>query len=85
MKVSEAMAVRLALSGAIEIAVTPAILSEYREVLERPKFKISRMRIDTLFSQLTPQVKLINPIHAVEISPDEADNRLLECAETINA
>ena len=84
-KGNEALALRLALSGAFEVGVTTAILNEYRAVLERPRFKISRAKIDALFSQLKTQAKLVRPTHTVETSPDEADNRFLECAETINA
>ena len=84
-KGNEALALRLALSGAFEVGVTTAILNEYRAVLERPRFKISRAKIDALFSQLKTQAKLVHPTHTVETSPDEADNRFLECAETINA
>jgi predicted nucleic acid-binding protein len=65
-KGNEALALRLALSGAFEVGVTTAILNEYRAVLERPRFKISRAKIDALFSQLKTQAKLVHPTHTVE-------------------
>jgi putative PIN family toxin of toxin-antitoxin system len=82
---NESMVLRLALSDAFELGVSAAILNEYREVLERPRFKLSRIRIDALFSQLKTHARLIHPTNAVTASPDEADNRFLECAETISA
>ena len=84
-KGNEFLALRLALSDAFEVGVTTAILNEYREVLERPRFKISRLKIETLFLELEASARLVRPANAVEASPDEADNRFLECAETIDA
>jgi putative PIN family toxin of toxin-antitoxin system len=84
-KGNEFLALRLALSDAFEVGVTTAILKEYRDVLERPRFKISRLKIETLFSELEARARLVRPANAVEASPDEADNRFLECAETIDA
>ena len=84
-KGNEFLALRLALSDAFEVGVTTAILNEYREVLERPRFKISRLKIETLFLELEARARLVRPANAVEASPDEADNRFLECAETIDA
>ena len=54
-------------------------------MLERPRFKISRLKIETLFLELEASARLVRPANAVEASPDEADNRFLECAETIDA
>ena len=84
-KGNESLVLRLALSSAFEIGVTNAILNEYREVLERPRFKISRWKIDAIFSQLETRARLVHPISAVQASPDESDNRFLECAETVDA
>jgi uncharacterized protein len=84
-KGNEFLVLRLALSGEFEIGVSTPILDEYRMVLERPKFKISRSKIETLFSQLESNANLVRPAKAVEASLDESDNRFLECAETIEA
>lgn len=81
----ESLVLRLALSGAFRIGVSTAILSEYREVLERPRFKFSRHKIDALFLQFEVQAKLVDPARILEISPDESDNRFLECAEMFDA
>ena len=81
---NEALVLRLAFSGAFEIGVSVAILNEYREVLERPRFKIAIWKIAALFSQLETQAKLVHPARTVSESPDESDNRFLECAEMID-
>ena len=54
-------------------------------MLERPKFKISRAKLDELFSQLEAHARLVDPVDTVNASPDESDNRFLECAETLHA
>jgi uncharacterized protein len=82
---NESLVLRLALSGGFEIGVSPAILNEYRSVLERPRFKLPASAINDLLSHLEKQAKLVHPTHTVEASPDESDNRFLECAETAHA
>jgi putative PIN family toxin of toxin-antitoxin system len=81
----EALVFRLTLSSAFEVGVTSAMLNEYHEVLDRPKFRFSGAKVDALLSQLKTHAKLVHPLHTVEASPDEADNRFLECADAINA
>jgi putative PIN family toxin of toxin-antitoxin system len=82
---NEDLVLRLALTGELELYISPAILYEYREVVVRPKLKIAPWKIEDLFSQLDSQAKLVHPSHTVEASPDESDNRFLECAETADA
>jgi len=84
-KSNEDLVLRLALSDGLELYVSPVILDEYREVLERPRLKIAPWKIEDLFSKLDIQAKLVHPSHTVEASPDESDNRFLECAETASA
>jgi uncharacterized protein len=79
------MVVGLAFTGGLEIGVSTEILNEYRRVLERPRFKISTAKLDGFFSQLEAQAKLVHPLHGVGASPDESDNRFLECAESFDA
>ena len=79
------MVLQHALSGTLQIGVSAAIFSEYREVLERPRFRISKVKLDGFFSRLEAQAKLVHPLQRVRTSPDEADNRFLECAESFDA
>jgi uncharacterized protein len=65
--------------------VSPAVLAEYEEVLRRPKFsQIPREYIHSLLV-LAARANLVNPDITLTVSPDEPDNRLLECAEAANA
>jgi putative PIN family toxin of toxin-antitoxin system len=75
-KGNESLVLRHALSGEFEIGVSTPILNEYRIVLERPKFTISRTKLDELFSQLEAHAKLVNPVHTVDASPDESEQPL---------
>ena len=65
--------------------LSPAVLAEYEEVLRRPKFSpIPREYIDALLV-LAARANLVNPEITLTVSPDEPDNRFLECAEAANA
>ncbi len=65
--------------------VSPAVLAEYEEVLRRPKFLgIPREYIHALLV-LAARANLVRPDITLAVSPDETDNRFLECAEAANA
>jgi uncharacterized protein len=65
--------------------VSKAVLAEYREVLNRPKFRqIDRQKIATLLN-LAAAGDLASVITVLSLSPDEPDNRFLECAEAAAA
>ena len=85
-KGNESLVLRHALSGEFEVGVSPPILSEYRLVLERPKFKISRAKLDELFSQLEAHARLVDPVDTVNASPDEGPTTAFSNArETLHA
>jgi len=82
---SEATVISLVRSGQVEWWVSEAILAEYHEVIQRPKFSAIRPdRIKGLIQTLHKAVVVV-PITKRAISPDEPDNRFLECAEAANA
>jgi putative PIN family toxin of toxin-antitoxin system len=82
---SEATVISLVRSGQIEWFVSEAILAEYDEVIQRPKFSAIRPdRIKSLIRTLNKAVVVV-PIVKSDISPDEPDNRFLECAEAAKA
>jgi putative PIN family toxin of toxin-antitoxin system len=82
---SEATVISLVRSGQIEWFVSEAILAEYHEVIQRPKFSAIRPdRIKSLIRTLNKAVVVV-PIVKSDISPDEPDNRFLECAEAAKA
>jgi putative PIN family toxin of toxin-antitoxin system len=79
-----------ALSGAVQWCVTDLILSEYREVLSRPKFKFSKLELDRVFKALKLLQEIgiviaVQPDFTLEVSPHEPDNRFLECADAAAA
>ena len=77
--------VELAFLGAFTVCLSPAVLAEYREVLARDKFARQQERIDVLLAGIEDVAVTVAPVRTLTISPDEEDNRLLECAEASQA
>ncbi len=82
---NEALVLRLALAGGFVIVVSTELLAEYEGVLKRPRFAFQPLVIQRLLSELRSSAKLVRPKITLNASPDEADNRFLECAETAKA
>lgn len=81
----EARALELARLGAVEMAATKAILTEYEEVLMRPKFKFPKEVTISVMRRIRERAILCVPKVTLQVSPDESDNRFLECAEAAQA
>jgi putative PIN family toxin of toxin-antitoxin system len=81
----EAKLVSLSTSGLLAPCVSATVLAEYRDVLFRPKFAAFRsLAIDTLhFFERT--ATLVEPSVTVKISPDDDDDRFIECAVAARA
>ena len=75
----------LALDRTVQIFVSPVILEEYTEVLHRPKFALSEQVITRLMRKITEAAVLVHPTRTLSASPDESDNRFLECAQEAGA
>jgi putative PIN family toxin of toxin-antitoxin system len=75
----------LALRGHFALYVSPSVLAEYEEVMHRPRLKLQPRQIDAALSAIRRVAHLVEPIAAVSVSPDESDNRFLECAEAAEA
>lgn len=83
---AEAHALDLAAVRKIQIYTTPAILTEYEEVLRRSKFsRISLKVIDGALELIRRLAILVNPEETLAVSSDESDNRFLECAVAAEA
>lgn len=83
---SEAHALDLATAGKVRFYVTPAILTEYEEVLRRAKFRrVSPKLINGALDLIRRVAILVNPAMTLAVSRDESDNRFLECAEAASA
>ena len=72
--------VALAVEQRVQLCLSPAILAEYTAVLHRPKFGFEAHSIATLLEDLTRVALLVRPTMRLDVAPDEADNRFLECA-----
>ena len=72
---------KLILQGSLVCFISIPILDEVRDVLQRPKFKLSSEQVLTLVEELHEVCELVTlnlSLEAVEDDPD--DNRILECA-----
>jgi len=82
---TEAAVVSRIIEGKLIWCVSEAVLAEYAAVLERPKFeRIDPAKIDSALAVAhTGEMSIIT--RKVARSPDEPDNRFLECAEAARA
>jgi putative PIN family toxin of toxin-antitoxin system len=69
----------------VRLFLSPPILEEYAEVLKRPKFQFDTRRVDRLLRDLTHAATMVTPEGRISASPDESDNRFLECAHASGA
>ena len=81
----EARVSALALSGVITPCVTPAVLAEYRDVLQRDKFLAHRACLLPLLDRMETVARRFEPVPLIQASIDDDDNRLLECAAASQA
>ena len=83
---AEAHALDLAAARKIQLYITEAILTEYEGVLRRSKFnRLSSKGIDTALDVIRRVAIVVNPKETLAVSPDEDDNRFLECADAADA
>ncbi len=75
----------LALGLRLRLLVSAPILLEYETVLRRPKFPILPEKVTASLAQIRQIGIPITPATTLAVSPDERDNRFLECAETAGA
>ena len=82
---ASATIVELALLGYFTLCISQEVLSEYREVLARPKFSRELERIKTVLEGIEEMSEVIVPRQRLTLSSDDEDNRLLECAQAAKA
>ena len=82
---NEAMVLRMVRSGVLRACVSLAVLEEYESVLRRSSFHLPKSSIDELLRFLRVEAMTVSPQIAVNASPDEPDNRFIECAESSKA
>ena len=69
-------------NGRLRLFVSVPILLEYETVLRRPKFPILVEKITESLARIRQDSTLIEPTITLAVSPDERDNRFLECVES---
>ena len=75
----------LALERRLRLYVSAPILAEYESVLLRPKFNFPSVKVAESLALIRQNSTLIAPAMTLAVSPDETDNRFLECAEAAGA
>lgn len=70
--------------NAFELLISDEILAELRRVLHYPKIaqlhRLSESEIQEFLILLRDEATLITPEERLDVSPDEPDNRYIECA-----
>lgn len=81
-----ALLLSLALRKEIQAFVSSEMLSEYGEVLKRPKFGLEKKEIEDLLKEIKKSMIIVHPSERInKIREDGADNRILECAKEAGA
>jgi putative PIN family toxin of toxin-antitoxin system len=76
---------KLVLHHRLRLCTSEPILAEYERVLKSPKFNLDPGRIARSLREIRRTSNVVDPLVALSVSPDEADNRFLECAEAAGA
>ncbi len=77
---NEARVVELAAAGAFEIALSPALEAEYRDVAARPKFAKHRDALEAAIAALLTVARHVDAPAACDACADPDDNHLLDAA-----
>jgi len=81
----ERRALDFALSSHSLFFVTSEILAEYSSVLARVKFHFDPNDIAISLGLIRTKATFVSPFRRIHVSPDENDNRFLECADQCDA
>jgi uncharacterized protein len=81
----ERSVLNLALAERIQLYISTKIFTEYAQVLHRSKLKINPDLADESLHIISAHATMVTPTRALSVSPDEDDNRFLECAEEAQA
>ena len=82
----EGRVIELIAAHVLSLCISPDVLTEYREVFQRSKFShLDAEHVSRLLTLLTSEATVVSPTNRLSVSPDEADNRFLECAESAEA
>jgi putative PIN family toxin of toxin-antitoxin system len=81
----EAQVTGMAIRGEVEACATDAVLAEYREVLQRPKFASIRELAAEKLKAIEAACAHVDSTEPLQLATDEDDNRFLECAVAAGA
>lgn len=82
---NEALVFDLCLARKLQLYVSKAILTEYEEVLRRPRFRLDSNHVTAVMQLIRKAAKTVKPTQRLAVCKDEDDNKLLECAEAASA
>lgn len=82
---NEARVLSLFLQRQVLAAVSTATIAEYELVLSRRKFNLVSAKASELLHLMKNYALRAEPGGTLALSPDESDNRFLECAEAASA
>jgi uncharacterized protein len=71
----------LAANRLVLMVISGETMAEYEEVLRRPCFKLSPLRVRNMLATIRNTSDVVRPDRTLAISRDEADNRFYECAD----
>jgi putative PIN family toxin of toxin-antitoxin system len=72
---------RLIIQGRIDAFTSPALDREFRDVLSRPKFKLTAEKCFLIYKEIETLMMMVFPKTTVDvIRSDPDDNAVLECA-----
>jgi uncharacterized protein len=75
----------LAITKPARLYVSRSILTEYRDVLGRPKLRIRKGHRQQLFQLIKRHSYTVVPTRRLEVTSDPDDNIFLECADAARA
>lgn len=82
----QAAVINLIAIRAVDLFVSQAVLTEYREVFSRPKFaQIPSAQVAILLALIENAATMVAPTERLAISAHESDNRFYECADAAGA
>jgi uncharacterized protein len=77
---NERLVLALALRRKFVALVSEPIWTEYQTVLHRPELKLRPAEVEQTLTEFRKVADFISPTRTLSASPDESDNRFLECA-----
>ena len=75
----------LAITKPAQLHVSPALLTEYRDVLSRPEFQIRKELRHQLLQIIKRRAHTVTPARRLQVTSDLGDNIFLECADAARA